>query len=183
MDILTEGEGMDIDRTRKLKPYQKTLMYFQYGAYSILPAALLGVIFLLVVHDPSFLGLVTMLTTLIILRKHSSSFWRQSSITVGILAQVFVFLIYMLDFLIFVAAEYLEKPDLVEEDKSKYDFLYNVIRANLEHFNKEDKFFYEIFWLYLIIAVCFVQRRINIYESLFQITVPEKPKRPAFERE
>ena len=37
----------------------------------------------------------------------------------------------MLDFFIFVAAEYLEKPDLVEEDKSKYDFLYNVIRANL----------------------------------------------------
>ena len=121
-------------------------------------------------------------TTVIILYKHSSKFWKQSSTTIGIGAQVFVFVIYFADFLIFVAVEFLEQPDLVEEDKSKYDFLYNVIRANLEHFNKDDKFFFEIFWLYLIIAVCFVQRRISRYEALFQITMPQKPK-PAVARE
>ena len=97
--------------------------------------------------------------------------------------QSFVFLIYMLDFFIFVAAEYLEKPYLVEEDKSKYNFIYNVIRTNLEQFKKEDKFFYEIFWLYLIIAVCFLQKQINRYEALFKVTMPQKPKPSGIERE
>ena len=183
MDILAEGEDTHVDRTRKLKSYQQVLMYIQYAAYTSLPVGLLAVIFFLVVDDPSFLGLVTMVTTVIVLNRHANEFWKQSSTTIGILAQSSVFLIYMLDFFIFVAAEYLEQPDLVEEDRSKYDFFYNVVRANLEHFNREDKFFYEIFWLYLIIAVCFVQRRSTRYEALFQITMPQKPKPPAVESE
>ena len=172
MDILAEGEDTQIDRTKKLKSWRHALMYIKYAAYTTLPTILLAVIFFLVVYNPSFLGLVTMITTLIILHNHSSAFWKQSSVTIGILAQVFVFIIYMLDFCIFVAAEYLDKPEEVEEDKSKYDFLYNVVRTNLQSFTKEDTFFYEIFWLYLIIAVCFIQRRMNVYEATFQITMP-----------
>ena len=107
----------------------------------ILPAAFLGVIFFLVVNNPSFLGLVSMVTTVVVLHRHASSFWKQSAMPIGILAQSFVFVIYMIDFCIFVAVEHLGNPDLIEEDKSKYDFLYNVIRTNLLQFGKEDKFF------------------------------------------
>ena len=175
MGILAESEDMHVDRTMRLKTYQKVIIYLQYAAYVILPAAFLGAIFFLVVNNPSFLGLVSMASTVVVLRKHANEFWKQSAIPIGILAQSFVFVIYMVDFCIFVAVEYLENPELIDEDKSKYDFLYNVIRTNLLQFGKEDRFFTQIFWMYVIIGVCFVQHRINRFESLFQITVPSKP--------
>ena len=37
----------------------------------------------------------------------------------------------MIDFCLFVAVEYFENPEYFDEDKSKYDFIYNVIRSNL----------------------------------------------------
>ena len=131
MDILAAGEDMQIDRTMRLKTYQKVIVYLQYAAYEMLPAIFLGAIFFLVVNNPSFLGLVSMATTVVVLHKQANIFWKQSAIPIGILAQSFVFIIYMIDFCLFVAVEYLENPDLVDEDKSKYDFLYNVIRSNL----------------------------------------------------
>ena len=86
MDILAESEDMQIDRTVRLKTYQKVILYIQYGTYEMLPAIFLGAIFFLVVNNPSFLGLVSMATTVVVLHKQASLFWKQSAIPIGILA-------------------------------------------------------------------------------------------------
>ena len=53
----------------------------------------------------------------------------------------------------------------------------NALHSNLEYFNKDQKFFTRIFWMYVILAFCFLQKRIHRYGSYFKLMMPEKPKK------
>ena len=45
----------------------------------------------------------------------------------------------------------------------------NALHSNLEYFNKDQKFFTRIFWLYVILAFCFLQKRIARYGPYFKL--------------
>ena len=81
---------------------------------------------------------------------------------------------YALDYFIYFAAD--RFPYVLEQESdSNYNFLLNALRSNLEYFNKEQKFFTRIFWLYVILAFCFLQKRVYRYQSFFKLQVPVKP--------
>jgi hypothetical protein len=94
-----------------------------------------------------------MLATIFILHKHQDSFWKQSYKSIGILTQVFVTLTYFLDFVIYLLADTVPELDPKTESDS---FFLNALRSNLEYFKEEQKFFDRIFWLYVILAFCFL---------------------------
>jgi len=83
--------------------------------------------------------------------------------------------IYILDYFIYFAAD--RFPLLLERNEdSNYSFLINALHSNLEYFNAEQKFFTRIFWLYVILAFCFLQKRVYRYETFFKLQVPTKPE-------
>lgn len=86
----------------------------------------------------------------------------ESYLTIGMFTQIFVLVTYILDYFIYFAAD---RFPLVLEQKndSNYSFLINALHSNLEYFNAEQKFFTRIFWLYVILAFCFLQKRIYRY--------------------
>ena len=45
----------------------------------------------------------------------------------------------------------------------------------MEYFNEDQKFFTRIFWLYVILAFCFLQKNLRRYEHYFKLQQPEKP--------
>ena len=61
---------MESNRTKKISVAAQIKIYVVFLFYSLLPVSLLGVIFLLVAHSPSFLGLIAMFATVIILSLH-----------------------------------------------------------------------------------------------------------------
>ena len=74
--------------------------------------SLLGVIFLLVAQSPSFLGLIAMFATVIILSMHQKVFWKESYKTIGTFTMIFVAVTYTLDFIIYVAND--RYPEMLE---------------------------------------------------------------------
>ncbi len=79
----------------------------------------------------------------------------ESYVTIGMLTQIFVLVTYALDYFIYFAAD--RYPHVMEIDTgSNYNFLLNALHSNLEYFNEDQKFFTRIFWLYVILAFCFL---------------------------
>ena len=153
----------------QIKVYTIFILHF------LLPVGLLGVIFLLVARSPSLLGLISMFATVIILHRHQGTFWMESYMTIGLLTQVFVLATYVLDYLLYLAAD--RFPGLVDPNsESSYNFLINALHSNLEYFNKDQKFFTSIIWLFIVLAFCFLQKRVQRYESYFTLQVPVKPQ-------
>ena len=177
MEIIVEADQIITNRAEPMTIGAQLKVYIVFVLYSLLPVGLLGVIFLLVAVNPSLLGLIAMFATVIILSKHQSTFWGESYKNIGIFTQIFVLVTYSLDFFIFVAAD--RYPWFVDSDEqdSSYSFLMNALHSNLEYFNKDQKFFTRIFWMYVILAFCFLQKRIHRYGPYFKLMMPEKPKK------
>lgn len=174
MEIIAESDAIKRDRTRPMSLWGQIKAYTVFTLYLLLPVGLLGVIFFLVARSPSFLGLIAMFATVIILQRQSRTFWKESYKTIGVVTQVFVLVTYSLDFFMYVAAD--RYPWFVaREPDSSYNFLMNSLHSNLEYFNTDQKFFTRIFWLYVILAFCFLQKAVFRYESFFTLQVPEKP--------
>ena len=174
MEIIREADMLPTKRQKAESRWEQVKIYTIFTIYSLLPVGLLGVIFFLVARSPSLMGLISMFATVIILQKHQNSFWMESYVTIGMLTQIFVLVTYALDYFIYIAADLY--PHMMEiEKETNYNFFLNALHSNLEYFNEDQKFFTRIFWLYVILAFCFLQKRVYRYESFFQLQVPEKP--------
>lgn len=134
MDIISEVDIISQNRQKKHSMWGHCKVYVIFTLYAILPVGLLGVIFLIVAQYPSFLGLIAMFATVIILQMHAFSFWHESYKLIGLFTQFFVVGTYALDFFIFVMSDWY--PWIAERDNdSNYNFLMNSLASNIEYFN------------------------------------------------
>ena len=112
MDILAENELTIEDRSQVLTGWGKCWTYTIYAIYSTLPVGLLAVIFWICAIVPSLLGLVAMFATLLVLKLHSSSFWKDSYKIIGMVCQVFVLFTYTLDSVILLLSQNVQPADV-----------------------------------------------------------------------
>ena len=179
--IIVEADQIHTSRERKMTGWGQIKVYTIFLLHLLLPVTLLGVIFLLVARNPSLLGLISMFATVIILDRHQGNFWMESYKTIGLLTQVFVAVTYVLDYMLYLLAD--KYPGLVDPDSdSSYNFLVNALHSNLEYFNADQKFFTSIIWLFVVLAFCFLQKRVQRYDAYFVLQVPVKPQQDASEQ-
>ena len=174
-EIIVESDQIETNREKPRTAWGQFKVYTVFALHSLLPISLLGVIFLLVARSPSLLGLIAMFATVIILHRQQASFWMESYKTIGILTQIFVLVTYLLDYFLYFAVSQFPKV-LEREANTNFNFLLNVLHSNLQYFKKDQKFFTSIFWLYVILAFCFLQKRIHRYETFFKLQQPEPPR-------
>lgn len=94
---------------------------------------------------------------------------------IGLVAQSFVFGVYTVDFILAGLNQYYPAFVEREKDSDKYDFVFNMLLSNLEYFEGDQRFFTSIFWLFLILGFCFLEKSLKVFESLFTLEVPEDP--------
>ena len=105
MSVIVEADKIPSNREKPITWTRRAKVYIIFILQSLLPASLLGFIFLLVARSPSLLGLVAMFATVVLLRRHSSTFWRESFKTIGMLTQLFVLVTYTMDFFTYLIAD------------------------------------------------------------------------------
>ena len=139
--------------------FKRTLIYIAYFLYLSLPVLLLTVRFTIALSKPSLLGVVAMLTTLILVRYQAPIFWRDTYIAFGILSQIESLVVYTMDFVWIICNAHFPHLLANMQEGSNSQIL-EILLSDMEMFKKDEHFFSYVFFLFIILGSCFLQKEL-----------------------
>ena len=141
---------------------------------------LLVVVFTIALAKPSIWGILSLVTTMFLIRYEQNDFWRKSYFAIGVWSQFEAIITYFFDFILKLLDEAYppepKQPSAVENMLKNTDIAKSFLKTNSQVISVEEQVerFNQLSWLFLIIFFCFLQQTLIKLSEDFKVAQNRK---------